>query len=1083
LTGSEPFAIVASVRQERALLELRRTPAASNGASFDLSDSQQFSRFIRWIRSSLRGETIYRRVSVTALAEDPRHTIALAVAGLVADFSPSALRSLTNMAESPPGARSARSLSRSGFPALAAARLSSVIRKRPSARTAAAVLWHAVWNSSVGLNRSAEFSALCRQAATALAKSHPAMSAFCTQAPLLTDRPHWRQWGTAYRAAAREVPELARGRLALGVASLWRRSISVPRASRPGRSLGQLLSLAREFGRDALTHQLLIFGRLMRCSNDHTRLRRRIGTALVAFANRGKWEDFAISAGRLAPYLFHRGELPQVNFRLLLERAGKLCGASGTLTKAAALGEEHLRSVGSLERLPHARSRMSQACALEQRLRTLLKRNAFRESLALLNAAAAKDDRDGSQPQMRAAIEGGFRKVRVEGLIAPNDARFGARLTRSRIEREVAELPSQAELLFQAWRSDWLPVAEARNYPLPRSDYLEVSVASLRRIDDESLSRLRELNRQRAHETSWFRRLILGVSCCTMELRVGHTTSAASALAELAPAWRGYRRWLRSVDQPTNHELLVEYERLCAKTLAAMDPPKAPGKCAVGTLVRVARELRPRRRARPDRTIAALDALVTVGRSTVERRFAQRVVREIAAMLGARVLFVRRGKRWLQRRPQSQHTLSGWTVLRLARERRIRTFRVRPRPEFWRPDQHRPGALLVFPIGDGTACVGRQRRFKRRERDAVRAVLRFLDARLAALAAELATTTAVALPPPLPAVAATRQAEGVRDGLVGRSPVWKEVLRQVGLVAETTATVLLVGETGTGKERIARALHAASRRSSREFVAVNCGALSSSLLASELFGHVRGAFTGADRTKEGLLVRAHRGTLFLDEVADMPPEMQVSLLRVLEEREVRPVGGVNAIPVDVRLVAAAGRDLTEEVAVGRFRQDLYHRLDVVRIDLPPLRARRDDIPLLAAHLASRLPEPASIHPDSIAVLLEHSWPGNVRELENVLRACAVLADGVEITPEIVRGVMAQHLRIREAAAGRSLDPRSERVLRTLGSEWLSAPELASRMGVSVRTVNRDVGLLLERGFVDASGEARSRRYARVERER
>ncbi len=206
---------------------------------------------------------------------------------------------------------------------------------------------------------------------------------------------------------------------------------------------------------------------------------------------------------------------------------------------------------------------------------------------------------------------------------------------------------------------------------------------------------------------------------------------------------------------------------------------------------------------------------------------------------------------------------------------------------------------------------------------------------------------------PLPAVPATAQAEGVRDGLVGRTTVWREVLRQVGRVAETTATVLLVGETGTGKERVARTLHAASGRSAQEFVALNCGSLSSALLASELFGHVRGAFTGADRTHEGLFVRAHRGTLFLDEVADMPADMQVSLLRVLEDRKVRPVGGAHAVPVDVRLVAASGRDLLDEVAIGRFRADLYHRLDVVRIDLPPLRDRRDDIPLLVDHFLVR----------------------------------------------------------------------------------------------------------------------------------
>ncbi len=534
---------------------------------------------------------------------------------------------------------------------------------------------------------------------------------------------------------------------------------------------------------------------------------------------------------------------------------------------------------------------------------------------------------------------------------------------------------------------------------------------------------------------------------------------------------------MKSIGEEPKHELLGKYEEACGRALAALDPPRKPGKCVVETLVRVARELRPQRRPRPDRTIAALDALVTVGRSTVERRFVQRVVREIASMLGGRVLFVRSRTSWLKLRPQREHTMSGWTLRRLAKMRRIRSFRVRPCPEFWRPDQRRPRAVLVFPLADGTACIARDRRFRRQEREAVRAVLRFLDARLAAVEAE--ENAAPGSPMPLlPAVPATAQAEGVREGLVGRTAVWREVLRQVDRVAETTATVLLVGETGTGKERVARTIHAASGRSAQEFVALNCASLSPALLASELFGHVRGAFTGADRTREGLFVRAHRGTLFLDEVADMPADMQASLLRVLEDRQVRPVGGTRAIPVDVRLVAASGRDLLDEVAIGRFRADLYHRLDVVRIDLPPLRDRRDDIPLLAAHLVRRFREPSQLHPDAIPVLLEHHWPGNVRELENVLRASAVLSDGAEITPETLRGVIAQHLRIRAAADGRMAEPREDAVLAALGAEWASAPELSLRLGVSARTVNRLLAPLVHRGVVVAVGEARARRYAR-----
>jgi DNA-binding NtrC family response regulator len=611
--------------------------------------------------------------------------------------------------------------------------------------------------------------------------------------------------------------------------------------------------------------------------------------------------------------------------------------------------------------------------------------------------------------------------------------------------------------------------------PHPAMTEVEHLVTLVGRAVHFDAAAIAELRVRVRSESSWFSRLAMLTAAAIGACRLGQAGAAALDLASAAPAWRGYRRWLKSIGEPPTHELLRTYEDACTRALAALEPPRKPGACAVETIVRVARDLRPARRAKTDRTIAALDALVTIGGSTVERRFAQRVVREIAAMLGGRVLFHRRGRAWLRLRPQAEHTLSGWTVLKLATMRQIRSFRVRPCPEFWRPDQRRPRALLVFPIGGGVACIARDRRFRRRERDAVRAVLRFLAARIAAVATEAAATPS-SPPTPLPAVPSTPHAEGVRDGLVGRSPAWREVLRQVGRVAETTATVLLVGETGTGKELVARAIHAASGRSTREFVAINCGALSPTLLESELFGHVRGAFTGADRTKEGLFVRAHRGTLFLDEVADMPPDMQVALLRVLEEREVRPVGGTRPVRVDVRLVAASGRDLVDEVELGRFRRDLYHRLDVVRIDLPALRDRRDDLPLLALHVVGRLPEHPTLHPDAMSVLLDHDWPGNVRELENVLRASSVLTDGAEITPEVLRGVMAQHRRIREAAAGLDPAPRGTTLVHALGTECLSASELAARLGVSVRTVNRALVDLVARGAVQALGEARARRY-------
>jgi DNA-binding NtrC family response regulator len=262
-------------------------------------------------------------------------------------------------------------------------------------------------------------------------------------------------------------------------------------------------------------------------------------------------------------------------------------------------------------------------------------------------------------------------------------------------------------------------------------------------------------------------------------------------------------------------------------------------------------------------------------------------------------------------------------------------------------------------------------------------------------------------------------------------------------------------------------------------VTVNCGALTSTLLGSELFGHVRGAFTGADRARDGLFVQAHRGTLFLDEVADMPLEMQIALLRVLEDRSVRPLGAAESRAVDVRVVAACSRDLDAEVAAGRFREDLFHRICVVRIDLPPLRARRDDIPLLAAHLAARTPEKAVLHPDAVTALLAHDWPGNVRELDNVIRACAVFAEDGEIGPQIIEAVVAQRRAARRPATvvpPPPAGPRLDALVHAATGRWRSAGELASRVGVSTRTVNRDLASLVDAGRIRATGEARARRY-------
>jgi two-component system response regulator AtoC len=248
--------------------------------------------------------------------------------------------------------------------------------------------------------------------------------------------------------------------------------------------------------------------------------------------------------------------------------------------------------------------------------------------------------------------------------------------------------------------------------------------------------------------------------------------------------------------------------------------------------------------------------------------------------------------------------------------------------------------------------------------------------------------------------------------LVGPSEPMQEVLRQVRKVAPQKTTVLLQGESGTGKELVARAIHDLSPRAALPFVAVNCGAIPGELLESELFGHVRGAFTDASRTKKGLVEEADGGTLFLDEVGELPLAMQVKLLRFIEDEEVRPLGDVRARKVDVRVVAATARELRKAVAAGQFREDLLYRLDVVTVRLPPLRDRKDDIPALAAHFLARqarlrpdLPGLA-LGDDAREALLAHRWPGNVRELEHALERAVVLADGPVVReqdlPEAVR---------------------------------------------------------------------------------
>jgi two-component system response regulator HydG len=230
---------------------------------------------------------------------------------------------------------------------------------------------------------------------------------------------------------------------------------------------------------------------------------------------------------------------------------------------------------------------------------------------------------------------------------------------------------------------------------------------------------------------------------------------------------------------------------------------------------------------------------------------------------------------------------------------------------------------------------------------------------------------------------------------IGQSRAFNQVLDLAETVAPTDSTILITGESGTGKEVVARYIHASSARSEGPFFSINCGALPESLLESELFGHVKGSFTGAVKDKAGLLVAAAGGTFFLDEIGETAPTTQVKLLRAIQEREVIPVGATEAVPVDVRIIAATNQDLEDRIRRGEFRSDLYYRLNVIAISLPPLRDRREDIPVLARHFLERLSEgadePFELSPEAETLLKAHDWPGNVRELENALERAAVLS--------------------------------------------------------------------------------------------
>ncbi len=299
--------------------------------------------------------------------------------------------------------------------------------------------------------------------------------------------------------------------------------------------------------------------------------------------------------------------------------------------------------------------------------------------------------------------------------------------------------------------------------------------------------------------------------------------------------------------------------------------------------------------------------------------------------------------------------------------------------------------------------------------------------------------------------------------ILGTSPLMQELLEMISYVAPTEATVLINGESGTGKELVAAELHNNSDRSDRPFIKVNCAALAESLLESELFGHEKGAFTGADKRREGKFVQAEGGTLFLDEIGETSQAMQVKMLRVLQEHELQRVGGEETIHTDARIIAATNRDLEKEVREGNFREDLYYRLNVVTVMVPPLRDRREDIPLLVEHFVRKFAaknrrEVAGVTPECMELLCSYSWPGNVRELENAIERGVILMRGEYLTekslPLPIQKQGAEQIRKGTPESGSSSLQAQEKVLilKTLEETGGNKSEAARRLGITRKTL-------------------------------
>jgi transcriptional regulator with PAS, ATPase and Fis domain len=314
--------------------------------------------------------------------------------------------------------------------------------------------------------------------------------------------------------------------------------------------------------------------------------------------------------------------------------------------------------------------------------------------------------------------------------------------------------------------------------------------------------------------------------------------------------------------------------------------------------------------------------------------------------------------------------------------------------------------------------------------------------------------------------------------LIGEHSLIQKITQLVRKVAATDATILIMGESGTGKELVARAIHAVSPRADRPFIPVNCGAIPAELLESEMFGHERGAFTGAIGQRAGMFQLANGGTIFLDEVGEMSATLQVKLLRVLQDREVRPVGADRSLKVDVRVIAASNKELAAEVESGNFREDLFYRLQVIPIVMPPLRERRSDIPLLVRHFLEkhgrkRVTHPTEISEEAMVHLWEYDWPGNVRELENLLERLMILSEdgriGIEHLPPSIRSFISEKKIPRPTLGEEGLDLNTaveefenrlieEALRRTKGNKQAAARLLGLKRTTLVAKLRRRKGL-------------------------